>query len=85
MPVFYYFLGMSRYLNDAHDITCLIVTHDTEFMDNVVTDIIHYESRKLVYYHGMRCIAMCMYRYYVLVNMYDLYVCMYICMYVYMY
>lgn len=57
-----------RYLNDAHDITCLIVTHDTEFMDNVVTDIIHYESRKLVYYHGKR---MCIY---------ILYVCM-ICIY----
>jgi elongation factor 3 len=43
---------LTSFLQNAHDITCLIVTHDTQFMDDVVTDIIHYESRKLVYYHG---------------------------------
>ena len=32
--------------------TCLIVSHDTPFMDKVLTDVIHYETRKLVYYHG---------------------------------
>lgn len=30
----------------------MIVSHDTQFLDNVVTDIIHYEHKKLVYYHG---------------------------------
>lgn len=34
------------------EVTCLIVSHDTKFMDNVLTDVIHYEDRKLVYYHG---------------------------------
>ena len=34
------------------DLTCLIVSHDTGFLDNVITDVIHYEQKKLVYYHG---------------------------------
>jgi len=32
--------------------TCMIVSHDTAFLDKVVTDVIHYENKKLVYYHG---------------------------------
>ena len=36
----------------SQDATCLIVSHDTQFMDSVLTDIIHYETKKLVYYHG---------------------------------
>eukprot|EP01035_Chromulina_nebulosa_P018284 gene18284-23962_t len=40
------------YIRNDHDITCLIVSHDTHFLDSVVTDIIHYENKKLVYYHG---------------------------------
>ncbi|KAF9051114.1 hypothetical protein BDZ89DRAFT_525184 [Hymenopellis radicata] len=37
----------------AHDrVTCLIVSHDSGFLDNVTSDIIHYESKKLVFYHG---------------------------------
>ena len=43
---------LTNYLQNAHDVTCLIVTHDTQFLDDVCTDIIHYESKKLVYYHG---------------------------------
>jgi hypothetical protein len=30
----------------------MIVSHDSGFLDNVCTDIIHYESRKLVHYKG---------------------------------
>jgi ATPase subunit of ABC transporter with duplicated ATPase domains len=33
-------------------VTCLIVSHDSGFLDNVCTDIAHYENRKLKYYHG---------------------------------
>jgi elongation factor 3 len=40
------------YISNAHNLTCLIVSHDTIFLDNVITDVIHYESQKLVYYHG---------------------------------
>ncbi|KAG8998600.1 hypothetical protein FRB94_001382 [Tulasnella sp. JGI-2019a] len=40
------------YLVSQHNVTCLIVSHDSGFLDNVTTDIIHYESKKLVYYPG---------------------------------
>lgn len=40
------------YLQEKENITCLIVSHDTAFLDKVVTDVIHYENRKLVYYSG---------------------------------
>jgi len=43
---------LTEYLKKATELTCLIVSHDTAFLDNVITDVIHYESRKLVYYHG---------------------------------
>ncbi|KAG2423269.1 hypothetical protein HXX76_015419 [Chlamydomonas incerta] len=33
-------------------VTCLIVSHDSGFLDHVCTDIMHYEQRKLKYYHG---------------------------------
>jgi len=41
-----------NYLNGLEEVTCLIVSHDTKFLDNVCTDILHYETRKLVNYHG---------------------------------
>lgn len=31
---------------------CMIVSHDTGFLDNVCTDIVHYENKKLVRYRG---------------------------------
>lgn len=40
------------YLVTHTDLTCMIVSHDTAFLDAVVTDIIHYEAKQLVYYHG---------------------------------
>lgn len=43
---------LGNYLNAQSHLTCMIVSHDTQFLDNVVTDIIHYEHKKLVYYHG---------------------------------
>jgi elongation factor 3 len=41
-----------EYLNSHTEITSLIVSHDSGFLDAVCTDIIHYESKKLVYYKG---------------------------------
>lgn len=56
---------LEQYLCDL-PITCMIVSHDSGFLDNVCTDIvrifpsgpidadpqIHYEEKKLVYYPG---------------------------------
>ena len=43
---------LENYLNTNTRITSLIVSHDSGFLDNVCTDIIHYERKKLVYYRG---------------------------------
>ncbi|KIK67175.1 hypothetical protein GYMLUDRAFT_37228 [Collybiopsis luxurians FD-317 M1] len=43
---------LENYLMAQKNVTCLIVSHDSAFLDNVTTDIIHYESKKLVYYPG---------------------------------
>lgn len=43
---------LEDYLTSHTDITSLIVSHDSGFLDTVCTDIIHYESKKLVYYKG---------------------------------
>ena len=40
------------YLQAQQTITCLVVSHDPQFLDQVVSDVIHYEGKKLVYYHG---------------------------------
>jgi elongation factor 3 len=34
------------------DITAMIVSHDSAFLDAVCTDILHYEGRKLKRYRG---------------------------------
>jgi len=41
-----------NYLTTKTDISSMIVSHDSGFLDNVCTDIIHYEKRKLVHYTG---------------------------------
>ncbi|KAG2148468.1 P-loop containing nucleoside triphosphate hydrolase protein [Suillus cothurnatus] len=43
---------LESYLIAHKNVTCLIISHDSGFLDNVTTDIIHYESKKLVYYPG---------------------------------
>ncbi|KAK9487361.1 P-loop containing nucleoside triphosphate hydrolase protein [Lipomyces starkeyi] len=43
---------LEDYLTSHTDITSLIVSHDSGFLDTVCTDIIHYEDKKLVYYKG---------------------------------
>lgn len=40
------------YLKQHTDITSLIVSHDSGFLDEVCTDIYHYEQKKLVCYRG---------------------------------
>ncbi len=43
---------LTDYLIDLKTCTCLIVSHDTTFLDNVCTNIIHYENLKLKSYRG---------------------------------
>jgi elongation factor 3 len=43
---------LEKYLISNPNVTSIIVSHDSSFLDNVCTYIIHYESRKLVYYKG---------------------------------
>ncbi|OCH95177.1 hypothetical protein OBBRIDRAFT_788641 [Obba rivulosa] len=43
---------LEQYLIAQKNVTCLIISHDSGFLDTVTTDIVHYESKKLVYYPG---------------------------------
>jgi len=43
---------LSDYLKSLEDVTSMIVSHDSGFLDDVCTCIIHYETRKLVKYPG---------------------------------
>ncbi|KAF2404200.1 elongation factor 3 [Trichodelitschia bisporula] len=43
---------LEEYLKTHTEITSLIVSHDSGFLDAVCTDIYHYESKKLVCYKG---------------------------------
>lgn len=43
---------LEDYLLEHTNITSLIVSHDSGFLDAVCTDIIHYENKKLAYYKG---------------------------------
>lgn len=43
---------LEDYLVTHEEITSLIVSHDSGFLDTVCTDIIHYENKKLAYYKG---------------------------------
>eukprot|EP00879_Flechtneria_rotunda_P012292 GHRR01012838.1.p1 GENE.GHRR01012838.1~~GHRR01012838.1.p1 ORF type:complete len:428 (+),score=174.32 GHRR01012838.1:930-2213(+) len=43
---------LEKYLVTQPNITCMTVSHDSGFLDNVCTDIIHYEKRQLRRYKG---------------------------------
>lgn len=43
---------LESYLTNLPNVTSMIVSHDSGFLDNVCTDIIHYEQRKLKRYKG---------------------------------
>ncbi len=44
---------LTKYLNDElPNVTMLIVSHDNDFLDAVVSDILHYSGQKLIPYHG---------------------------------
>ena len=43
---------LENYLRNHKEITSLIVSHDSAFLDDVCTDIYHYEQKKLKHYKG---------------------------------
>uniref|UniRef100_A0A061R1D1 Elongation factor 3 n=1 Tax=Tetraselmis sp. GSL018 TaxID=582737 RepID=A0A061R1D1_9CHLO len=43
---------LENYLTSLTNCTCMIVSHDSGFLDNVCTHILHYENRKLKKYRG---------------------------------
>ena len=43
---------VNRIYSKLKKCTCLVVSHDTTFLDNVCTNIIHYENLKLKSYKG---------------------------------
>jgi elongation factor 3 len=43
---------LTEYIQNLKKCTCLVVSHDTTFLDNVCTNIIHYENLKLKSYKG---------------------------------
>ncbi|EGF82149.1 hypothetical protein BATDEDRAFT_16059 [Batrachochytrium dendrobatidis JAM81] len=43
---------LEQYLVSQKQVTCIVVSHDSGFLDNVCTHIIHYEKKKLVFYKG---------------------------------
>eukprot|EP00850_Spirogloea_muscicola_P004779 SM000021S06412 [mRNA] locus=s21:149230:154152:+ [translate_table: standard] len=43
---------LENYLTNLPDVTSMLVSHDSGFLDNVCTDIIHYENLKLKHYRG---------------------------------
>ena len=43
---------LEKYLVGLKNVTCMIVSHDSGFLDNICTHIVHYEDRKLKTYRG---------------------------------
>ncbi|ORY74783.1 P-loop containing nucleoside triphosphate hydrolase protein [Leucosporidium creatinivorum] len=43
---------LQNYLNAQSHITCMIVSHDSGFLDAVCTNIVHYQKKQLHYYQG---------------------------------
>jgi elongation factor 3 len=43
---------LTEYIQNLRTCTCLLVSHDTKFLDAVCTNIIHYENLKLKSYRG---------------------------------
>lgn len=43
---------LTEYLTSLTDVTVICVSHDTQFLEDVVTDVLHYETLKLVPYTG---------------------------------
>merc|ERR1719382_2078035 len=45
-------LWLDNYLSEVYPHAVIVVSHDADFLDNICTDILHLEARKLVHYRG---------------------------------
>ena len=43
---------LKKFLTDLKQCTTIVISHDSRFLNDVVTDVIHYEHRKLIRYPG---------------------------------
>ena len=50
---------LEDYLTHLPDVTSMVVSHDSGFLDHVCTGIIHYENRKLKHYRVYIVTASC--------------------------
>jgi len=41
-----------NYLSHVYPHTVVVISHDADFLDNICTDILHLENKKLVHYRG---------------------------------
>ena len=54
---------LEDYLTHLPDVTSMVVSHDSGFLDHVCTGIIHYENRKLKHYRVrslVACVLLCL-------------------------
>merc|ERR1719440_2215900 len=45
-------LWLDHYLSEQYPHAVIIVSHDADFLDSIVTDILHLEDKKLIHYRG---------------------------------
>merc|ERR1711892_695597 len=45
-------LWLDRYLSEQYPHAVIVVSHDADFLDSIVTDILHLENKKLKHYRG---------------------------------
>ncbi|CAK9113385.1 ABC transporter F family member 4 (ABC transporter ABCF.4) (AtABCF4) (GCN20-type ATP-binding cassette protein GCN4) [Durusdinium trenchii] len=52
LPVSQGVLWLDNYLSEQYPHAVVVVSHDADFLDNICTDILHLEDKKLIHYRG---------------------------------
>merc|ERR1712072_821777 len=45
-------LWLDHYISEVYPHSVVVISHDADFLDNICTDILHLEDKKLVHYRG---------------------------------
>jgi ATP-binding cassette subfamily F protein 1 len=45
-------LWLDDYLSEHYPHSVIVISHDADFLDNICTDILHLEDKKLIHYRG---------------------------------